>query len=448
MHNCPEAGRWAIAVWEGADRTDAEEALDACGEEAVDVAYALDPNTQSWLRWFADHPQFNTLDEVSEWQGIIALGGAEPQPASEPTPSAANEMHNCPEAGMWAIAAWEGADGTDTGEALGECGEDVDAAYALDADTQNWLRWFPGKPEVSNLRTLKDKMGIIAHGKATLRPPAQIAFASNRDGDPEIYVMNPDGTAQTRLTYDPLGTDDRPAWSPDRSKIAFESSRDGTFQIYVMNADGSGQTNLSNSPTTDDAHPTWSPDGGKIAFSRAPRIPAGPGLTTNADFEIYVMNADGTGQTNVTNYPAAPDDNPDWSPDGSKIAFESWRDGDWEIYVMNADGSGQTRLTTNPGTDGAPAWSPDGTKIAFTCAKICVMNADGSGRTTVPNAQAADSDPTWSPDGTKIAFGGTTTGDGEIFVMNVDGSGRTNITNCTGPQPSIWFHDVDPAWAP
>src|SRR4030042_2832495 len=109
----------------------------------------------------------------------------------------------------------------------------------------------------------------------------------------------------------------------------------------------------------------------------------------DGNMEIYVMNADGTGQTNLTNYPGANDYNPAWSPDGSKIAFYSYRDDNVEIYVMNADGSGQTRLTYYAENDAGPSWSPDGSKIAFTRVNadpplyfdIYVMNADGSGQT-------------------------------------------------------------------
>jgi len=117
----------------------------------------------------------------------------------------------------------------------------------------------------------------------------------------------------------------------------------------------------------------WSPDGTKIAFNSGR-----PGV-------IDVMNSDGSGQTNLTNNPDSGDSEPAWSPDGSRILFVSARDGNSEIYVMNADGSGQTNLTNNPDSgDSEPAWSPDGSRILFVSwrggnAEIYVMNADGSG---------------------------------------------------------------------
>ncbi|GIV01726.1 MAG: hypothetical protein KatS3mg015_0556 [Fimbriimonadales bacterium] len=120
--------------------------------------------------------------------------------------------------------------------------------------------------------------------------------------------------------------------------IAFESTRDGNFEIYVMNADGTNQTNLTNNAAIDSG-PVWSADGSKIAFVS----------DRDGNDEVYVMNADGTNQTRLTNNPAPSDRFPVWSPDGSKIAFVSDRDGNVEIYVMNADGTSQTRPDEQPG---------------------------------------------------------------------------------------------------
>jgi Tol biopolymer transport system component len=232
-------------------------------------------------------------------------------------------------------------------------------------------------------------------------------------------------------------------------KIAFTSLRDGNAEIYVMNADGSDQTNLTKNPAADEYVPAWSPDGSKIAFSS----------NRDGDYEIYVMNADdGSGQTNLTNYPAVFDGYPAWSPDGSKIAFASDRDGDGDIYVVNVDANGvpigaPTNLTTDSAAwDADPAWSPDGSKIAFITSRVVgyhevyVMNADGSNPTNLTNSPVAhDEEPAWSPDGTKIAFQSSAYRDmlpRDIYVVNADGSGDpTNLTN-TG------MSDEDPAWSP
>jgi TolB protein len=209
----------------------------------------------------------------------------------------------------------------------------------------------------------------------------------------------------------------------------FTSDRNGNLEIYVMNADGSGQTNLTNA-STDEWNPAWSPNASKIAFSSDRNNPW-------VDSEIYVMNADGSGQTNLTQNPAW-DDSADWSPNGFKIAFDSDRAGwpDSEIYVMNPDGSSQTNLSNNPAYDAEPAWSPDGSKISFTSDRdvsnleIYVMNNDGTGQTNLTNFPGGnDFMSDWSKDGTKIAFtSDRDNGNYEIYAMNANGSGQTNLT--------------------
>ena len=179
-----------------------------------------------------------------------------------------------------------------------------------------------------------------------------MTFGSSNNDSSEIYIMNPDGTGQTRLTNN-LAIDDSPLWSLDGSKIAFVSKRDGNFEIYVMNPDGTGQTRLTNN-SANDLYPLWSPSGSKIAFESNRD-------SNSFQTEIYVMNPDGTGQTRLT---YSPQYSPQygfaslgsWSPDGSKIAFVFYRDLNDEIYIMNADGTGQTRLTNNPGYDWLRSW--------------------------------------------------------------------------------------------
>lgn len=249
----------------------------------------------------------------------------------------------------------------------------------------------------------------------------------------DIYIMNPDGSGQTRLTYNP-GADYDPQWSPDGTKIAFQCSKDGNREIYIMNPDGSSQTRITNDPA-DDGHPSWSPDGAKMVFDS----------DRDGNREIYVMNADGSSQTRLTNA-AGLDTYPDWSPDGSKIIFSSERDGNREIYVMNADGSNQTRLTNSPGWDYDPVWSPDGSKIAFDSQRnggydIYLMNPDGSNQTRLTDNPWWDYDPAWSPDGSKIAFVSLRDGNQQIYVMDVDGSSQTRLTSNSAS-------DYGPAWAP
>jgi Tol biopolymer transport system component len=261
----------------------------------------------------------------------------------------------------------------------------------------------------------------------------EIAFDSNRDGNEEIYVINPDGTGETRLTNDPA-SDHNPRWSPDGTKIAFNSSRAGNTDVWVMNADGTGLTNLTNNPA-EDFSPAWSPDGTKIAF----------GSDRDGARDIYVMNADGTGATRLTNGTGF-GGGISWSPNGTKIVFANFRDGFSAIYTMNADGTGETQLTNNPEGDGSPDWSPDGMKIAFTRtqggnAQIYVMNADGTGQMNLTNSSSFDFIPSWSPDGTKMAFTSNRDGNPNIYVMNADGTAQTRITTNSAA-------DLRPSWGP
>jgi hypothetical protein len=260
-----------------------------------------------------------------------------------------------------------------------------------------------------------------AGSENTSADASKIVFTSTRDGNYEIYVMNADGSEQTRLTRNPAD-DGFAAWSPDGKRMAFRSNRDGNYEIYVMNADGSDQARLTRNPA-EDGSAAWSPDGKKIAFQS----------NRDGNYDIYVMNADGSDQTRLTRNQTV-DALAAWSPDGTKIAFASNRDGPkGELYVMNADGSDQTRLTRNQAIDALPAWSPDGAKIVFGSNRdgnyeIYVMNADGSGQTRLTRNAAADNGATWSPDGKKIRFDSDRDGNLEVYVMNTDGSNETNLT--------------------
>jgi WD40 repeat protein len=265
----------------------------------------------------------------------------------------------------------------------------------------------------------------------------QIVFTSDRHGNNEIYMMNADGTRQTRLTMH-SATDAGPGCTLDGSTISFFSYRDGNGEIYVMNANGTGQTRLTNNSVVDVA-PDISPDGSKIAFMSH----------RDGNYEVYIMNADGTGQTRLTNNPSA-DYRPDISPDGSKIAFFSLRDGNPQIYVMNADGTSQTRVSNNSYDDAHPDFSPDGSKIVFNSGRdgnqeIYVMNVDGTGQTRLTTHPANDFEPVFSPDGSKIVFTSDRDGNREIYVMNVDGTNTTRVTDgfasvCQGRRDALGRH--------
>jgi len=291
-------------------------------------------------------------------------------------------------------------------------------------------------------RTLpvKFRIGEGAHPRL-----GKIAFYSFREGNADIYVMNTDGSAQTRLTSD-LQNDMYVDWSPDGLKLAFSRGIGRNGEVYTMNADGTGETQLTHASCWG---PRWSPDGSKIAFaSYRDDDPATPEITS----QVYVMDADGANQSRLT-HSTVSDFEPAWSPDGTRIAFTRYVQGvRRDIYTMNADGSGEVCLTAEIDTywqsPNSPDWSPDGTLIAFhfywssTQYAIYVMYPDGSGKvrlSAVPSSR--DGRARWSPDGSRIAFGSKRDNDYEVYVMDADGGNPVNITNHPG-------EDGGPAWSP
>jgi tol-pal system beta propeller repeat protein TolB len=231
-------------------------------------------------------------------------------------------------------------------------------------------------------------------------------------GDSEIYKVRPDGSGLKEVTFN--ATDDvRPAWSPDGTRISFTRFE----KIFVKDTTSAQVVRLTDDTGISSFASAWSPDGTRLAFDS----------NRDGDQEIYTMNSlDGSGLEKLTDNQNH-DVEPTWSPDGTKIAFSR----DYDIWVMNADGTKQKNLTDSPELDEyEPDWSPDGAKIAFTngsSSDIWVMDADGSGRVNLTNTPSVSDDyPAWSPNGNKIAFESR----GDIFKMNSDdGSGRVNLTN-------------------
>jgi Tol biopolymer transport system component len=270
-----------------------------------------------------------------------------------------------------------------------------------------------------------DKIVVASDRHAPTLPP-QI-------NNGEIYLLNLDGSGEQRLThnnvFDGFGT-----LSPDGKKLVFGSNRNrqagepvSTSDLFVMNADGTDQTFLIRG-----ASPSWSPDGKSIAFHASASgtgrpINNNPGAATE-DSDIFVVNVDdllehGTPPRNLTNDPTAVDDDPDWSRDGTSIAYTSHDVNqrpvppmplDYttaEIYVRAADGTGAPiRLTDNTEEERAPDWSHQGDRIAYMCHagsplfEICVMNADGTNEHQLTDNEFPDLTPAWSPNDDRIFF--------------------------------------------
>jgi TolB protein len=255
----------------------------------------------------------------------------------------------------------------------------------------------------------------------------KIAFVSvdgfgGRSG--KVFVVGPDGAGKSAVTELPDLRVGPPAWSPDRKRIAYMR---GGNDVYIANADGSGARKLR--PNFPWRSPAWSPDGATIAV-------AGLGGIHVVDPDTH----DGRRLTDHGGWPA-------WSPNGQMIAFVSVRDGNSEVYVMNANGSGQRNLTRNAAEDLLPAWSPDGRSIALVSNRdgrfdIYVMGADGRGppRRVTNGAPQINSTLSWAPDGRRIAFEGRARANSNVYVANVDGSGLRNLTRGFGQQPQ-WSPD-------
>jgi len=173
MHNCPQPGMWAISVWEG-EETATAEALDTCGDGAVDAAYYIHPDSQKWRVFFKGDPAISNLDTVDNLQAVATLGSptASSMPTAEPTPAPGpgpGQMVGCPKAGKWAMSVWNGPNGVDAVDAFATCSEVVAVAYWIDPQTQTWQRYVHGRPELTTLSRLDNLQGVFAVGSTEAR---------------------------------------------------------------------------------------------------------------------------------------------------------------------------------------------------------------------------------------------------------------------------------------
>ncbi len=238
-----------------------------------------------------------------------------------------------------------------------------------------------------------------------------------------------------------------PAAQPNRSVAAVGTIAFGRGgSVYVANLDGTGLRRLGRGSS-----PSWSPDGRRLAFQRYVR---------GRNAEILVADADGRNLRRLTRTPAE-ELWPVWSPDGRRLAFVSDRDGSWEVFVMNADGSGVRQLTRRLAPtelNVTPAWSPDGRVIAFSSTRtpenpeIYVVRPDGNGlrrlTRTAGDVETLGDDgfPSWSPDGRLIVFSSNRTGNGEVWLMRRDGSRQRRVAGL--PSRDDWSAEFSPdgAW--
>jgi hypothetical protein len=257
----------------------------------------------------------------------------------------------------------------------------------------------------------------------------KLAFGSARSGYPadnDLYSMDGNGTAITRITS--LNQDElNPAWAPSGTKVAFERVTGFRADIWSATSAGGNPTRLTTDPRND-LWPAWDRTGTKIVFSSDRG-------NTEGVFDLYVMNANGSNQVNITNTPSISEEYPAWSPDGTAIAFS----GNGDLYKQPPF-AGQTATIIGPPTPAIelePDWSPDSSQIVYrqginTHDELWRINADGGGRAILTrNSSVVEQKPVWSPQGDKIAFIRGMFNTAEVFTMNPDGTGETQITSTT-----------------
>ncbi len=270
--------------------------------------------------------------------------------------------------------------------------------------------------------------------------PSSGGLVYTKNGDIHSYDVAT-GTSTPIITAP--GTQSFASVSPDGRRVCFETTQTGDLEIFCTDRYGNNAVNMTRDADAADGMPRFSPDGSKIAYHR--RAPGDPA----ALYQIWIMNADGTGKRQVTSEPRYMGE-PQWFPDSSGLVFDGDKP-DRNILVSNLDGSGLQVINDQPGEQHSPSVSPDGQFISYASSEngvfqIYRMDADGSNQTALTTpAQGSNRLPKLSRDGNHITFVSDRDGNDEIYIMNADGSNQTRITSTTTAETApSWAVDAPP----